>query len=152
MPFIMNASSQEQQVRVHGAWFTFKPKQVKQMLEEKVIFLSSTCAYLGFVALPDALEDLEPSSPEAKKLKAEAEKQGIQNRVKYLEQLKHNEIVSLQRDIDKSNQKYDARLEAAPEFLAQLEELAEYKVQHLDEAQARLDRIKELEAKLEKVK
>src|SRR5438128_2242204 len=111
MPLIMNASSQEQQVRVHGAWFTFKPKQIKEMHEDKVYFLTAQCGYLGFVTLPDSLSDLDyKQSAAGKAAIAEAESIGIQNRIQYLEMLKKNEIVSLQRDLDRANLKYDSRL------------------------------------------
>jgi hypothetical protein len=150
MPLVMNASSQEQQVRVHGAWFTFSPGQIKDMHEDKVFFLTSTCSYLGFVGLPESLSDIDFKNSEAgQKLLAEAKQKGIANRVAFLESLKRNEIVSLQRDLDKANQKYDARLEMDPAMLPQLEELATYKIKKQDEAQKKLDRIKEIEAQLE---
>jgi len=150
MPFIMNASSQEQQVRVHGAWFTFKAKQVKEMHEEKVAHLSTNCSHLGFVSLPETYADLEfRNSPEGVATLKSAEDAGVKNRIQHLESLKKNELVALQRDIDRSGSKYDARLEVNEEVLKQLEELANYKIKNEDVAQQRVDRIRELEKKLE---
>lgn len=150
MPLVMNASSKEQQVRVHGAWFTFKPKQIKDMHEDKVFFLTSKCSGQGFVSLPDSLEDMDfRASPEGQVLLKSAEEKGVQLRIAFLEDLKRNELVALQRDLDQKNLKYDARLEITPEMLGNFEELASYKTSKNDEAQKRVDRIKELEKILE---
>lgn len=146
MALVMNASSQEQQIRVHGAWFTFKPKQMKDMHEDKVFFLTSTAAYLGFVGLPDSLADLEfRASEEGKAILQAAEEQGIRNRIEYLEMLKTNETVSLQRDLDQQGLKYDSRLEVKPAMMKNFEELVSYKAKKQDEAQKQVDRIKEIE-------
>lgn len=146
MALVMNASSQEQSVRVHGSWFTFTPGQIKDMHEDKVYFLSSNCAYLGFVSLPETLADLEfRSSEEGKTIIQKAKETGIANRIQHLEELKRNELVSLQRDIDKSNMKYDARLEMASGMVKNLEELAGYKSRSQDAKQQQLDRVKEIE-------
>jgi len=150
MPYVMNASSVEQQVRVHGSWFTFKPKQIKEMHDDKVYFLTSNCAYLGFVTLPDTLSDLEfKQSEEGQKLIKEAEERGVANRIAFLESLKQNELVALQRDLDQKNLKYDARLEMSPQMVGHFEELASYKVAKQDEAQKKIDRVKEIEKLLE---
>lgn len=144
---VMNASSQEQSVRVYGSWFTFKPDQIKDMNEDKGMFLTIQCNYLGFVGLPDAIsEDLEfKNSEEGQRIIAEAKKQGVKNRIQYLERLKQNELVALQRDIDRAGLKYNARLEMSDGMMQNLEELASYKTKQQDENQDKLDRISEIE-------
>lgn len=150
MPLIMNASSIEQTVKVHGAWFSFKPKQIKTMAEEKVFFLSSSCAYLGFVSVPEELEDLDiRASKEGQAKIKEAEERGIANRVQFLERLKHNELSSLQRDYDLRNDKSDPRVLVSKEMLKNFEELVTYKNKKQDMAQEQVNRIKELEKLLE---
>ena len=144
---VMNASSQEQSVRVYGSWFTFKPDQIKEMNEDKGLFLTIQCNYLGFVGLPDKInEDIDfKNSDEGKQIIANAKKQGIMNRIQYLERLKQNELVSLQRDIDRAGLKYDARLEMSSGMMKNLEELAGYKSKQQDQNQEKLDRIAEIE-------
>jgi hypothetical protein len=91
MPFVMNASSKEQTVQAHGAYFTFGPGQIKEMSENKVYFLSSAKAYLGFVAIPEEAADVEwRNSPEGKAKIEELRATGIQNRIQHLEWLKNN--------------------------------------------------------------
>lgn len=150
MPFVMNASNTEHQVRVHGSWFTFAPKAQKEMNADKVFFLVSNCSHLGFVGLPEKFGDLEyRGTKEGKEALARAEAEGIQNRVKHLEQLKHNELVSLQRDIDQAGLKYDARSHMSDQMIKQMEELAAYKVKKQDEAAQKIQRIKDIEKALE---
>jgi hypothetical protein len=150
MPFVMNASSVEQCVRVHGDWFTFKPKQVKEMQDSKVNFLISTCANEGFVGMPDEWADLEYRTSDAgKAAQAAAESIGIANRVKHLEWLKHNETVSLQRDIDRQNLKYNSRRELSEEALEKMKELAGYKTRSEDAAEKRQAEFEKIEKALE---
>jgi hypothetical protein len=128
MALIFNALNREQQVRVHGAWFTFKPEQIKEMDENKVFFLISKRSHEGFVSLPDELADPEfKRTEEGKRILQEAKAQGVANRVTYLESLKQNELVSLQRDYDTSNIKSDPRSAMSAGMLRNLEELAGYK-------------------------
>lgn len=152
MPFIYNASSREVGVRVHGAHFTFGPKQVKTIIDPtKGAHMVDKFAYEGLVSLPDQWEDLDyRESPEGKKALKDAEARGIQNRIAHLERLKQNEIVSLQRDIDRGGMKYDARLEMSDQMMAQMEELAQYKSKSQDEQQKKLDRVKALEKLIDK--
>lgn len=150
MALVMNATAKEVQVKVHGNWFTFKPKQIKVMDDEKVFFLTSTNAYLGFVSLPQSLEDIDyRSSKEGQALLTDAEKRGVEQRVAHLESLKHNELVSLQRDLDQRNLKYDARVDMSKEMIQNLEELASYKKKSKNEEAEKVQAIKKLEAALE---
>lgn len=152
MPFVLNASSREVTVKVHGSHFTFAPKQVKAIIDPtKANFMSERQAIEGLVQLPEQWEELEyRESPEGKAAFKEAEAQGIKARIAYLEQLKRNEIVSLQRDLDVANLNYDSRLEMSDKMMTQLEELSQYKIKDQDEQQKKLDRIKKLEKLIDK--
>lgn len=143
---IFNASAIKQTIQANGSWFTFKPKEVKNMNDEKGQWVAANLQYLGFVALPASMEDLEFSrSKEGEAIKKAKENEGVASRVQHLEWLRQNEMVALQRDIDRSNQKYDARLDMSPQAIDHLEELAGYKKKVNEESSARLARIAELE-------
>lgn len=151
MALVLNALAQEQDIRIHGSWFSFKPKQIKEMHEDKVFFLVSQRRDQGFVALPDEMADLDfRNSKEGKEILSTAEAKGVNQRCEFLEMLRKNEIVSLQRDIDRRGDKYDARLEMSKEMIKNLEELASYQVKKQDEVLAQVAKIKEIEALLGK--
>lgn len=150
MPLIMSSSIKDVSVQVQGNWFTFKPKQIKQMDENKVFFLTSKCAYLGFIAVPDKFEDIEArSTPEGKAELAAIEAQGIKNRVEFLTYLKNNELRSLRSDLERKNDKSDPRAYMSAAMVDQLEELSKY-TKKLETAKTeQLNRIKQLEKELE---
>jgi len=151
LPFIINASSKEQQVKVQGDWFTFKSKQIKEMQEDKVRFLTSANAYLGFVEVDPRIEDLDfKNSKEGQAVIKKAEMDGVRARVAFLEDLKRNEIISLGRDLSRAGLDYDPRIEMSDGMLKHLEELASYKAEKQDEAALKVERIKELEKLIEK--
>ena len=154
MPFVMNASSKEQTVQAHGAYFTFTPGQIKEMSESKVYFLASNKAYLGFVAVPEEAADLEwRSSPEGKAKLEELRAEGVQNRIQHLEWLKNNELVSLRKDMDKANIKSETASEMTAEstsaLTSALEELKSYKTKKSDVVKERAEKIRELEKALD---
>lgn len=153
MPLVMNASSKEQTVQVHGAWFTFTPGQIKDMNENKVFFLTSNKAYLGFVSVPEEFSDIEYKNTDEGKAKLEALRtQGIQNRIQHLEWLRNNEMKSLRKDMDKANMKGETESEMTGESFKALksamEELKGYQVKKVDSVKERADQLRELEAAL----
>jgi hypothetical protein len=153
MPFVMNASSKEQTVQAHGAYFTFTSGQIKEMSDSKVYFLSSNKAYLGFVAVPEEFSDPDYKNTAEGKAKLEALRaQGVANRIQHLEWLKNNELNSLRKDMDKANIKSDVASEMTNESTAALtsalEELKGYQVKKTDIVKERADKIRELEAAL----
>ena len=150
MPLVMNATSQEQQVKVHGAYFTFKPGQIKNMVEEKVFFLTSKAAHLGFVSLPESLEDPEfAGSPEGKKLIEEGRRRGVENRIRHLEWHVDNERNALRKDMDMRNMKSDVSAEMNSESLSALEssikELALYRKSMKNAEVEKAEKLKDLE-------
>jgi transcription antitermination factor NusG len=153
MPLIMNASSKEQTVQVHGAWFTFAPGAIKEMNENKVHFLSSNKGYMGFVQVPDELSDLDArSSADGKKKIEELREAGVRNRIQHLEWLKNNELKSLRQDMDKQNIKAETETEMTASSFKSLtsamEELKGYRTKDDTTVQDRAKRLKELQAAL----
>jgi hypothetical protein len=136
MPLIMNATSRPISVCVFGNWFSFTayPKagekttgHIKLMDDNKVAFLSSRKSDLGFVSLPESLEDLEfRASEEGQEILAKA----------------------LARDLEMNNIKVDPRVMMEPEMLAHMRELAEYKSASQDDGQKKIDEMKKLEAEI----
>lgn len=154
MPLIMNASSKEQMVQVHGSWFTFAPGAIKEMNENKVYFLASNKAYMGFVAVPDKFSDLdERNTKEGKAELEELRMKGIQQRIQHLEWLKHNELKSMREDMDKKNLKAAVESQMSPEsfkaLTSAMEELKGYQAKSHDTAKERADVLKALQAELD---
>jgi ABC-type sulfate transport system substrate-binding protein len=150
MPLVMNASSKEQTVQVHGAWFTFAPNQIKEMNENKVFFLATNKAYMGFVSVPDELADISfRQSKEGQEMEAKARMQGIASRVKHLEQVRDNELIGLKRDLEQKNIQADVRAFLSEGCIAAMEELVSYKTRKADDTAKKIERVKELEAALE---
>lgn len=149
MALVMNASCVEQAVQVHGSWFTFKPDQIKDMHSDKVFHLVSKKGEQGFVSLPDDLSDLDfRQSKEGQAMITAAKAQGIANRVKHLEWLRDNELVSLKRDLEQKNIGSDPRAFMSDDAVKALEELSSYKNKSKSDDAAKIARIKELEAAL----
>ncbi len=150
MALVMNATSKEVQVKVHGAWFTFKPNQYKEIHEAKAFHLASTCAYMGFVMLPEEFQDPAFSvTPEGKKILAEAKTNGISNRIGYLEMLKNNELVSLKKDLASKNLQIAPETFMSPGMLENLKELVSYKKESEAGEAERVAQIKTLTDALE---
>lgn len=142
----MNALPEEQVVTIHGAVFTFKPLQIKNMTESKAHFLCTDRREEGFVGLPDSIDDPDfKSSPEGKALIEAKRKEGVENHVAKLRQVIYNMQVSLRQDLEKANIKADPRVFASEGEIAAMERLAKYQVKKEDSEQKKIDRIKELE-------
>lgn len=125
MPFVMNASSKEHVVKVHGRYFTFKSGQIKNMEPNKVFHLITKCNHLGFVSLSDKFEDPQYQISDAGKAElAEAKARGVAARVAYLESMKKNEFESLRKDMDAANIKSNISSQMSPDTLKTLDEAA----------------------------
>lgn len=145
---IFNTLDKPVNVCVGGAWFEFKPNQIKPIYKEGVgQFIARERGYLGLVDLPGSFEDLEfRATEEGKKILEDKRKEGINKRIQFLHQCVEN-LKAMQQDIDKANLKYDARIDAEGELEA-MEELHKYQVSKKDEAALKLQRIKKLEIEL----
>lgn len=151
MALVMNCTTREVSVPVGGSWFTFKPKQIKDLDENKAYFLAAYKHYEGFVSVPEKFSDLEyRSSEEGKKELATLEQQGIDNRIKHLQFIKHNEFTSLKKDMLKNNDHSDPKLEMSKATLALIEELAGYQQKAEAEKRDQVAKITELEKLLDK--
>lgn len=149
MPLVMNATSKEVVVQAHGAWFTFAPNQIKDMHEDKVAFLTSNKAYLGFVGLPEELADLDTrNSAKGKEIIAAKKAEGVSNRIRHLELVRDNELISLKRDLDQKNITGDVRAYMSEGAINAMQELVTYKKANADVNEKKVEKIKELEAAL----
>lgn len=154
MPFVMNASAKKHEVKVHGKYFTFTPKQIKNMEPNKVFHLISKCSHLGFVALSDKFEDPEYQlSEEGKQEKEEAIKKGVAARIAHIEWLKDNELRSLRQDMDQQNIKADVSSQMSSATMKVLkdaaDELKSYKAITANAEKEKADQLKEIQNLLE---
>lgn len=150
MALVMNASATAQEVQVFGKYFTFAPGQIKQMQESHVAFLTSRKAYLGFVDLPETLEDLEfKASKEGQKIIADAKARGVASRVQHLNQVRDNELISLKQDLEQANIKGDVRAWMSKGAVNAMKELATYRAKNQDTESNKIKEIEALEKLLE---
>lgn len=151
MALIYNPLKYDVSVQALGDWFTLKAGQIKDLNEAKAGFISSRKAYTGLVSLPEAFADLEyRATPEGKAALEEAKENGIKARCEHLRFIVHNDTVSLQGDLDKSNIKSNAKAFMSEGGVKALEELAAYKRAGADAEALKVKKIEELEALLEK--
>lgn len=126
MALVMNALPHQVTVQVGGNYFEFKPEQIKLIHNDNIAHLMCTDkAYLGLVGVPDVVVEA-PTSEESKQIKAEAKKKGVAARISHLEKIKHNLLVSLQRDLEMSNIKASPLSYASEGEKAAIAELASY--------------------------
>ncbi len=155
MPTILNALDEEQTTVMGGSHFTFRPGQLKFFSDKHIArSIASLRSEDGLIELPeefDALSMLKPElleqiiTPEQREVITESKKRGVENYCKKLRSLIYNATVSLQRDLDRANFKYDARVEATDQDIRNLEKLAKYQKSKNDSDHKRLERFKELE-------
>ena len=146
MPYIFNATNETVNVQAQGNWFSFKPKQIKGIINPNVaFFLATERADQGLVALPDEFEDLDyRNTPEAKAILKEKEEQGINNFIAALERRVYNNQVSLRQDLEKANQKIDPAALATAGELEAMRKLKEYKSKANESSQKQMAEVAEL--------
>lgn len=145
MPYVMNCLAEDKLVQARGNWFTFKPKQLKQMEPHLAAFLGREKRYPGLVCLSDAFEDPDyKNTPEGKAELANAEAEGIADFVEHLRQRVYNNQVSLRMDLETKNMKVDPLILASPGEKEAMELLSKYQKQKDDRDQIEVNRLKEL--------
>lgn len=155
MPTVLNCLDEEKVIKVGGIFYTFKPGQMKFFHNNNIArALTRIYGEQGFVGVPEHLDHLSHLNEanfdkivtaEEKEEIAKLKEQGIEQYCKNLRRLIFNATVSVQKDIDISGAKYDARIEATDADIKRLEDLAKYQKSKSDSDQRRIDRMKELE-------
>lgn len=130
MALVYNPLPTPVKVQVGGKWFEFKPDQVKLIHNDNIAqFMVTDKSELGLVSVPDVVVENQ-TSEESIKIKSEARELGITNRIRALERIKHNLVVSLKNDIDVKGLKLDPLLLASSgekEAIKELKQLEETK-------------------------
>jgi hypothetical protein len=147
MPLVMNALDTERSVCAQGNWFTWKPKQIKNIgSDDLALFFTSNLAHEGLVRIPDAFEEPDYRlTEEGKKELAEASAKGLNARIAFLDSVISNELVSLKRDLSRNNDQTDPRAYMHPNMIKNMEELAGYKRKQTAAKEEKISKIAELE-------
>jgi hypothetical protein len=151
MALIMNASAEEQSVKVFGNYFSLKPGQIKNFEDKIAHFMATDRTDRGLVSMPD--EFMDPNyaqTEEGKAILAERKRVGIENRCNHLRRVIYNNEVSLRQDLERANIKADPKVFASAGEIAAYEELVKYQAKQEDEDQKKVDKISELQKKLGK--
>lgn len=148
MALIYNPRPDSVSVQVAGNWFEFKPGQVKLIHNDNFAHVIVTDkAYEGLVDVPDIMVE-QPNSEEALKIKKAAQERGIRARVEYLEKVKYNLLVSLQKDLDIKGLKISPLTLASAGEKAALRELVKYQDMAADEQAKELAELTKITEKL----
>lgn len=147
MPFIMNALTKEVSTDARGTWFSFKPKQIKNIADEHLAdFFASNRAHEGLVRLSDGFEDPDYKASEAGKQElADASQRGLEARVNFLTYVVNNELSGLKKDLMRNNDPTDPRTYMSKGMIANMEELAGYKSAAQKAKTDQLNKIADLE-------
>lgn len=149
MAIVFNATNEEQTVKALGNWFTFKPKQYKDMQQNLAHFLMIQRAEHGFVGLPEEFSDPEyKNTPEGQKIFKEAEAQGIKNYLKKQVEIVNNNLQSLKKDLNMANIETDPRAFMSEGEMQALKLLDKYRQTNLDEDHKKVQIAEELQRKL----
>lgn len=145
MALVYNATEELQSFKAAGNWFTFKPKQMKQMDDAIAHFIATERQEFGMVLLPEELSDPEyKASPEGKELLEQKTEQGINSFVSALRQVIYNNQVSLRQDLQQANIQADPASFASDGELKAMELVAKYQRAKNDDEQKKIDKVKEL--------
>lgn len=145
MPFVYNGTNRERSVCAQGNWFTFKPKQIRNIASSNLaLFLTSNLAHEGLVRLSDDFEDPSyGSTAQGKKEMEEAGDRANNARINFLQGLVNNELVSLKSDLARTNNQSDPKSFMSAGMVENMKELASMK----SKAQAdKKDKLAEIEA------
>lgn len=146
MALVLNASAEDQTVKIRGNYFNFKPGQIKVFEDSFAHFMVTDRAYLGLVDLPEDFADPAYKDTEPGKAKLlEKTTQGIASRTKFLREIIYNNEVSLRSDLEKSNIKVDPKVYASDGEVRAYQELLKYQRKEQDENQKRVELLKDLE-------
>lgn len=145
MPFVYNPTDEDVSIKVQGKWFSFKPKQMKQMDDDKALFISMERRETGLVSLTDAFEDpLFKDTDEGKQLISEAHEKGITGLIEFHRGVIRNLLVSLRRDAEMAGEKVDPAVYASDGELRSMRMVEKYQKQKSDFIQKKVDEVKKL--------
>lgn len=149
MALVFNATAETISVKVYGNYFTFKPKQIKTLQDNVAHEMVTSRSEDGLVGLSPEFEDpTYKTTPEGKAAYETAEKQGVDAFIAKQRGLIYNNQVSLRRDLERANLKYDPSIEASKGELEAMRLVAKYQKSMEDSNQAKADEIKELMRKI----
>lgn len=124
MAYIMNALDTDVNVQAHGKWFSFKPRQIKNMHNENLaLFLSQNRGENGLVAIGNDIMELDRNSPEFREHIEERRKEGVEKRVQKLQWMINNLESSIRFDIENKGLKIDPLSQASKGELAAYKEM-----------------------------
>ena len=145
MAFVYNATNEQQDIKIFGNWFSFKPGQIKALDDKLAHGLCVDKKEYGIVGLPAEFEELEYRNSEEGKAILEAKKEeGIANYINHLRSIVMNNQVSLRKDLAMANMQLDPAVLATKGEMKAVEMLAKYQRGKDDVAQKNAEKFKEL--------
>lgn len=145
MAFVYNATEEEQSFKAAGNWFTFKPKQIKNMNDDIATFIALNRKEHGVVVLPQEFEDLDyKNSEEGKKVLEKMTAQGVDAYISGLRAIIANNQVSLRQDLEKANIKADPAAFASDGEIAAMRLVKKYNDKKKDMEQEKINEVANL--------
>lgn len=162
MPVVINVTEEEISIQARGHWFNWKPGQRKTIRDEKLAkFIEMDRRGYGLAVLPDLttteedngdVEVTDETIAERKLARAAEEKIATKAALDaYV--FRHREIiknaqVSLARDLQRADYKYDVAHEMSDGELNAMRTVAKYEKKGKDAAQERINEIEKLKKQI----
>jgi hypothetical protein len=155
MALVMNCTNEEQTFRIVGNWFTFKPKQRKQMQDDIAHLIQTERREFGMAVLPAEFDDPDyERSPEtkdaAKEILTKLSDNAVNAYIAHHRTIVANNQISLRRDLEQANIKVDPAVYASPGELHSMGIVAKYARAQKDADNERALEAKKLLAEIEK--
>lgn len=145
MAIVYNSTNEQQDIKIYGNWFSFKPGQIKSIDDKLAHGICTDKKEHGIVALPVEFEDLEyRNTPEGQAALAAKREEGLSHYLGKLRSLVANNTVSLRQDLARANMQLDPSILVSSGELAAAKILAKYQQAHTDVAQKQADEFKKL--------
>jgi len=146
---LYNTTDIDQSIKAFGNWFNWKPGQIRNVQDHFGRFIHTDKKEYGVVELSEAFEDpTYKDTEEGKRILEEKRIEGRTNRVRFIQQILHNETVSLKIDLEKAGQKVNPDVFMTPQVAAMYDELLAYKREKDDAQRELMNKIQNARKKL----
>lgn len=146
---VMNASEKDVHIKALGNWFYIKKGAIKEVNDNIGQFIVTMKKDYGLVDLPESLTDIEyRNSEDGKAIIAKKKHEGVTARIRHLEGIRRNLLVSLPVDLAKAELPTDPFVYASEGEEEALTELLMYQTKKVDDAKIKSERLKALDAQL----
>ena len=150
MALLYNPLERPVSTKALGNYMNFPSKKIKMVDQKLAAWIMEKRWYEGLITLPPEFEDFEyQNTKKGKEQLKELGEEGYARRIRHLNSIRRNLVISLKADMETSNMRGDARALASKGEIAALRELAELQTRHRDAELETIKAVEDLEKQLE---